>query len=106
MHPCRGPMQGEGGGEQSSSDHPEWLERPGASEAVVVGADIRTRYSALQIEAGTKVDEVVINTGKLAFMFFSRITFLPCIFIIVYLQCVGLFCSFLRSRFFIYKSNT
>ena len=37
---------------------PHWLERPGASEAVVVGADLRSRYGALKSESGTKCDEV------------------------------------------------
>jgi uncharacterized coiled-coil DUF342 family protein len=42
---------------ESSSDLPQWLERPGATEAVVVGADIRARYTALKTEAGNKSDE-------------------------------------------------
>ena len=42
----------------SSSELPRLLERPGASEAVVVGADIRSRYGALQAESATKADEV------------------------------------------------
>ncbi|CAI8055157.1 Microtubule-actin cross-linking factor 1, isoforms 1/2/3/5 [Geodia barretti] len=42
---------------ESSSDLPQWLERPGATEAVVVGADIRARYAALKTEAGNKADE-------------------------------------------------
>ena len=39
---------------------PQWLERPGASEAVVVGADIRSRYGALKAETRTKADEVLL----------------------------------------------
>ena len=38
---------------------PEWLVRPGASEAVVVGADIRSRYSALKMEVQDKADQVI-----------------------------------------------
>ena len=40
---------------------PQWLERPGASEAVVVGADIRSRYGALLAEVQTKADQIVYN---------------------------------------------
>lgn len=39
---------------------PEWLARPGASEAVVIGADIRSRYSALKLEVQGKADQVYI----------------------------------------------
>ena len=45
---------------ESSSDLPQWLERPGATEAVVVGADIRARYASLKTEAGNKADEVIV----------------------------------------------
>ena len=41
-----------------ANNFPQWLERPGASEAVVVGADIRSRYGALKTETRTKADEV------------------------------------------------
>ena len=37
---------------------PGWLERPGASEAVIVGADIRSRYGALKAEVEGKTDQV------------------------------------------------
>ena len=40
----------------------EWLVRPGASEAVVVGADIRSRYSALKMEVQDKADQVISIT--------------------------------------------
>ena len=43
------------------SSLPEWLGRPGAGEAVVVGADIRSRFSALLTESGNKSDEVCLQ---------------------------------------------
>ena len=39
---------------------PGWLERPGASEAVVVGADIRSRYAALHADLQTRSDLVCL----------------------------------------------
>ena len=45
-------------GETSTDSLPPWLARPGASEAVVVGADIRGRYASLKVEVETKSDEV------------------------------------------------
>ena len=44
----------------SGDGMPQWLERPGASEAVVVGADIRSRYGALSTEVQAKADQVCI----------------------------------------------
>ena len=46
---------------ESSVDKPSlpaWLERPGAPEAVEVGADLRGRYDKLKLTAGVKCDEV------------------------------------------------
>ena len=54
MTPGVGTTAGEGG-----SSLPAWLGRPGASEAVVVGADIRSRYGALKMDTETRADEVV-----------------------------------------------
>ena len=36
---------------------PDWLERPGAPEAVGVGADLRDRFSKLKLSVGTRCDE-------------------------------------------------
>lgn len=36
---------------------PDWLERPGAPEAVEVGADLRGRYDKLKVASGVKSDE-------------------------------------------------
>lgn len=36
---------------------PDWLERPGAPEAVEVGADLRGRYDKLKVASGAKSDE-------------------------------------------------
>ena len=36
---------------------PDWLERPGAPEAVEVGADLRNRYDQLNASVGKRVDE-------------------------------------------------
>lgn len=37
---------------------PMWVERPGATEAVSVGGDLRSRYNTLQANAATRCDEV------------------------------------------------
>ena len=45
---------------ESSVDNqvlPDWLERPGAPEAVEVGADLRGRYDKLKLASGVKSDE-------------------------------------------------
>ena len=45
---------------ESSVDNqvlPDWLERPGAPEAVEVGADLRGRYDKLKVASGVKSDE-------------------------------------------------
>ena len=36
---------------------PDWLERPGAPEAIEVGADLRGRYDKLRLDSGVKSDE-------------------------------------------------
>ena len=41
----------------SNSVLPDWLERPGASEAVGTGANLRNRYNQLSIELCTKMEE-------------------------------------------------
>lgn len=43
--------------EDSSFVLPDWLERPGATEAVEVGADLRNRYNQLGLELGARSDE-------------------------------------------------
>lgn len=36
---------------------PDWLERPGAPEAVEVGGDMRSRFSKLKLSSGARCDE-------------------------------------------------
>ena len=36
---------------------PDWLERPGAPEAIEVGADLRSRYEKLKLDSRVKSDE-------------------------------------------------
>jgi len=36
---------------------PDWLERPGAPEAIEVGADLRGHYDKLRLDSGVKSDE-------------------------------------------------
>ncbi len=40
---------------------PEWLERPGAPEAVVIGQDLRARYGKLGVHVRERTDEVRLN---------------------------------------------
>ena len=42
---------------QSKSVLPDWFDRPGAPEAVEVGADLRSRYKQLGVELGMMSDE-------------------------------------------------
>lgn len=45
----------------SGESMPQWLERPGASEAVVVGTDIRSRYGGLKADVEGRADQVILT---------------------------------------------
>lgn len=45
------------GSSRRNSVLPDWLDRPGAPEAVEVGADLRNRYDQLRVELDTRTDD-------------------------------------------------